>query len=564
VPQYTLEHYEGEFGDRHFLHGVVTKWAKERPDTVALKIVDTGETYTYKEFDEITTALAVHLVEMGYQKGDFVATMLPLLAEHIFLEYACFKIGAIHAPLDLRLKVDEVIRSLGLIQAKAFVFQGKTPIADFSPLGVAVKEHCPFVEKFIQFAPPNETVAGAISAEDLAQKVERLLENPSRSDGWQRYQEMTQSVKESDGVQVIYTTGSTGLPKPALLTHRNITSQNMCLGGGFDMTHGARMLVHLPPSHVGCQGEQLMTTLFWGGTAIVMHLFDAEKTLRAVQEHQVEVLGQIPAMYAMQWALPNYKDYDLSSLQLALHGGQQVTQEFLVQLSSMAPKVCTGLGLTEMAGFVTYTPLDASLEEIVDNVGYDMPITHLTIRKPMKSDGSAGEKLPEGQVGEICFAGPQVFAAYVNNDEAYRKTVSEEGICYTGDLGFVDDSGLHFSGRSKLVLKPKGYQVHPAQIESHFTKLADKIVNAAAVGVPHKIFSEAVVLFVEKRKETQLTLEELEAHAKNIASYMRPSHYVIFDQGQLPLNRVAKTDYVLLKKKAKQEVEALKQEGQWD
>jgi len=564
VPQYTLEHYNGEFGDRHLLHGVVEKWAKERPEKIALEIVDTGEKYSYREFDEITTALAVHLVELGHKKGDFVATMLPLLVEHIFLEYACFKIGAIHAPLDLRLKAEEVLRSLGLIQARTFVFQGKTAVGDFSPLGVAVQQHCPFVQQFIQFAPANETVADALPVSRIVARVEALLSNPSVSSSWHKYQEIANSVQETDGAQVIYTTGSTGLPKPALLTHRNITAQNMCLGGAFDMTDGARMLVHLPPSHVGCQGEQLMTTLFWGGTALVMHLFDAERTLKAIQDYKVEILGQIPAMFAMQWILPNYDSYDLSSLKLALHGGQQVSREFLSKLCTMAPKVCTGLGLTEMAGFVTYTPLDASLEELLDNVGYDMPVTPLTIRKPMKEDGTAGEKLAQGEVGEICFAGPQVFAAYVNNPEAYAKTVSKEGICYTGDLGFMDDTGLHFSGRSKLVIKPKGYQVHPAQIEGHFSQLADTVANAAAVGVPHKIYCEAVVLFVEKRKGAELTLEQLEEHAKGIASYMRPSHYIIVDQGQMPLNRVAKTDYVLLKQRANEEVEALIQKGAWD
>ena len=309
---------------------------------------------------------------------------------------------------------------------------------------------------------------------------------------------------------MIYTTGSTGFPKPALLSHRNITCQNMCLAGGFDMFDNPRMLVNLPPSHVGCQAEQLMTPLFAGGTAVVLPMFDAEQTLDAIQKYRVTCFGQVPALFALEWRLPNYGDFDLSSLRFALFGGQQVTRQFLEQVSRMAPKFGTGLGLTEMAGFVTYSPLDGTVDDVLTGVGYDMPVTPLSIRRPMNPDGTAGQELPDGEPGEICFSGPQVFIAYVNNDEAYRKTVSTDGFCYTGDLGYKTPQGLMFSGRSKLVLKPKGYQVHPAQIEQHFALLVEHVACCGAVGAPHDVFTEGVVLFVEAKPGGQLTREMLE------------------------------------------------------
>ena len=281
---------------------------------------------------------------------------------------------------------------------------------------------------------------------------------------------------------MIYTTGSTGLPKPALLSHRNITAQNMCLAAGFDLFDSPRMLVNLPPSHVGCQGEQLMTTFFTGKTAVILHIFDAEKTLQAIEQEQVDCFGQIPAMFNMQYRLPNFSEYDLSSVKRVLYGGQQVSQEFIRQLYENFPAVGTGLGLSEMAGFVTYTGMTDQIEQLDNTVGWWAPITPLTIRQPMKPDGSAGDELPDGEAGEICFSGPQVFIEYVNNLDAYRKTVSTDGVCYTGDLGYVSDRGLAFAGRSKLVIKPKGYQVHPGQIESHFAELTDQVAACGAVG----------------------------------------------------------------------------------
>ncbi|MBX7074596.1 MAG: acyl--CoA ligase [Pirellulales bacterium] len=561
VPQYTLAHYEQDFADRHLLHGVIAKWARETPDAIAIEEVDTGRSYTYRQFHESATAVALRLLALGFRQGDFLATSLPLLAEHIFLEYACFQIGVIHAPLDLRLKAPEVIRSLGLIRAKGFAFLGTTPVADFTELGRAVRQHCDYVEHFIQFAPPDQAIDGAIAAQELFAHAESDLRNESLV---VEHRRVSAAIQPTDGAQVIYTTGSTGLPKPALQSHRNITSQNLCLAAGFDMLRPSKMLVNLPPSHVGCQAEQLMTTFFAGGTCVVLHIFDAEKTLRTIQDYKVECFGQIPAMYALEWRLPNYHQFDLSSLRFALYGGQQVTRQFLEQLSQMAPKFGTGLGLTEMAGFVTYTPLDWPIDKLVAGVGFDMPITPLTIRQPMNPDGTAGPELPDGEPGEICFSGPQVLVGYVNNDEAYRHTVSTDGVCYTGDLGYKTDQGLMFSGRAKLVIKPKGYQVHPAQIESHFALLTDKVACCGAVGVSHDVFSEGIVLFVEQKPDASIEQRELQSHAREIAAYMRPLHYVLLASGELPLNRVAKTDYVRLKEWAASEVEKLRAAGGWD
>jgi len=222
------------------------------------------------------------------------------------------------------------------------------------------------------------------------------------------------------------------------------------------------------------------------------------------------------------------------------------------------------LGLTETAGFATYSPLDGTVDDILAGVGFDMPVYPMTIRQEMKADGSAGDEMAAGETGNICFSGPQTFLGYVNAPEATAATVSTDGYIYTGDLGFVDDKGLHFAGRAKLVIKPKGYQVFPAQIEDHFCELRDKVAVCAVVGVEHEVFSEGIVCFVEQKPGTDLTVEELQGHARGMASYMRPLHYVVLEPAGLPLNRVAKTDYVVLKEQAAEEVKALRARGEWD
>jgi acyl-CoA synthetase (AMP-forming)/AMP-acid ligase II len=568
VPQCTLEHFERDFADRHLVHGVVARWAREKPQAVAMIHAETGEAVTWERFEQTTTALALKLLKLGFRKGDYFATSLPFLLEHIFLEYACFKIGVGFVPLDLRLKGPEVIRSLGLVEAKGFAFLGQTPLADFRDLGRAVQANCPFVKHFVQFSPPDQCIEGATSAFTLAAEAKAVaveaMRTPPHSDLLSAYMEALTAVNENDGALVIFTTGSTGYPKPALLSHRAICCQNMCLGYGFDIDGESRMLVNLPASHVGGQTEQLMTPLWMGGTAVILPVFDPTKTLKAIQEHKVTAFGQIPALFAMEWRLPDYDKYDISSLVFALYGGQAVSRQFLEKLKTMAPGFATGLGLTETAGFCTYTPLHGTVDDILAGVGFDMPVYPMTIRKDMHADGRAGDVVPDGEVGQICFAGPQNFLGYVNNPEATARTISTDGVLYTGDMGFRDERGLHFAGRARQVIKPKGYQVFPAQVEDHFCELKEAVAACAVVGVEHEVFSEGIVAFVERKPGAELTPARLEEHAKGMAAYMRPSHYVILEQGQIPLNRVAKTDYLTLKERAKEEVARLRAGGGWD
>ena len=341
--------------------------------------------------------------------------------------------------------------------------------------------------------------------------------------------------------------------------------QNLGLINAFEFEESDKMLVNLPPSHVGCVTEQLATTILGGALSVILHIFDAEMSLKAVQEHKITLLGQIPALFNMQWKLPNYDTYDLSSLRFVLYGGQAVSVEFLKNMQLMAPKMGSGLGLTETGGFCTYTDMNAQVEDIAKSIGFDMPLFPISIRKPMNPDGTAGEEMPKNEVGEICFSGPQVFLGYLGDKENTDKTISKEGVCYTGDLGYYDNEGLHFSGRSKLVIKPKGYQVFPDDVAKHITeKLKDKVSNVAIVGVEHEIFTEGIMAFVETIEGKTVSIDEVMEVCKDIASYARPSHVEILPNGEMPLNRVAKTDFMDLKEKSKEIIIKLRKEGKWD
>ncbi len=455
---------------------------------------------------------------MGFRKGDRLAASMPLLNEHILLEYACFRLGVIHAPLDPRLSQADLIRSLQLIEPK-----GYWGFTDYAPL----REACPFVEHFIDFA----ALAGSARA------------NAGQGCAFP-------AIEPHDPAQIIFTTGSTGSPKAAMLSHRGITSQNLGLGFGFEF-EGASVLVNLPPSHVGCQSELLMTTLFFGGTAVTLEIFDPGLSLDAIENHGVSLIGQIPAMFSMMWRHSTYSSRDFSSVKAVVYGGQSVPRPFLEQLRRMGPRIGTGLGLTETSGFCTYTPLSPDPDQIDGTLGVAMPLYLISIRGPMRGDGSAGAEMKDGEIGHVCFRGPQHFLGYYGNRDASAAALSTDGYLYTGDLGSLDARGLRFSGRARFVIKPAGYQVFPGDVEAHFAQLTGQVASVGVVGVPHPVFSEAIVAFVEKKPGAELTEADLKRHARLLTGYMRPSKYVIVEPGQMPLNRVAKVDTLRLIEQAK-------------
>ena len=204
----TLDVYEHECAGRHTLHGVVDWWAARAPAAPALIHHNAGRTVDWRELQRASESVARKLAGRGFRKGDFLVTSLPFTLDHVFLAYACFRLGVIHVPLDLRTPPADVARCLQMLGPRGYAGMSEPP------------------------APVEQVVsAAALASWD---------ETPYDA-----------RVDENDPAQIIFTTGSTGSPKAALLSHRNITSQNLSLGTAFRFGPGKRTLVNLPPSHVG-------------------------------------------------------------------------------------------------------------------------------------------------------------------------------------------------------------------------------------------------------------------------------------------------------------------------
>lgn len=556
------------------VNSYIDKWAKLRPDAIAMVQHEDGKAVTYKKFGLLIDFFALKLMDMGIQKGDRVATQLVLLPEHMALMYACFKIGAIIAPLDVRLSENEVVRDVNKIKAKAFFFLGNTPVRDFREVGIAVKNGCTSVEYLVQFTAdpePGDIIDGAVSISELMNKM-GLIWLKLKDIFAKRLGNIYKQIDKRTPALIIYTTGTTGEPKPAVLCHENILVQNQILERGIDYKGDTRdfsILVNLPPSHVGCVTETFMTTMYMGGKAVLLRIFDTKATLEAIEQHKVKVIGQIPTMFRMLWSFPEYEKYDLSSLEFVAYAGSAVDTMFLKKLATMAPKFGTGIGMTENAGFATFTPSDISHEEMAGQVGQSFPdLAQVSVRKPMDKDGAAGEELPDNEVGEICYHPPIVFLEYYDQPEETKKAVSTEGILYTGDLGYFKQmdgyKALYLSGRKKFIIKQKGFNVFPGEVEEHIAQLPGVDV-VEVVGMKHTLFDEGIFAFVRPLADSDLKDQDIMDHCKSIASYKRPQHVEIWPSDkELPLTRSTKVDKLQLSEIAGSVVQGLRERGKWD
>ncbi len=554
------------------LNSYIDQWAVQTPDVEAMIEFMTDRKLTYREFQEWVDLYALRLLDLGIAKGDRVASMLFTTQEHFILMYACFKVGAIMAPIDMRLKETEVVRDLEKIKPRAMFFPGDSDVREFSLVGRTLKKEAPYIEFLIEVpqvpatAPssPDFLLATELFSFDTLQT---LRDKPGLI---QRLDEIYKTLKPLDPCIIIFTTGTTGAPKPAVLNHRVIIASNEILARIFGLKSNEWRLINpLPPSHIAGTTEIPFTSFYVGGTVVLMNLFNPVEMLEAIQRYKITAIATVPTMYRYMWMEPNYKDYDISSLKFVLYAGAAVDVPFLEGLSSMAPRFATGIGMTENAGFATGTPSGISVEEMMGQVGRSFPdVAEVTIRQPMNENGTAGEELPDGEIGEICYHPPLVFSGYFGNHEETAKTISKEGILYTGDMGYFKDMGtyrgLYLGGRRKFMIKQKGYNVFPDEVQAYLT-LYSGVQQVEVVGVPHRLFDEGIFAFVQPKPGVDLTADELLTHTKGIASYKRPQHVQIWPSDRpFPVNRLGKVNKQELQKIAKEIAGELKAVGQWD
>jgi len=554
-----------------YIHSYLEKWAYTIPDGQAVIQHEENRILTFRELDELVDLYALRLMEMNMQKGDRIAGVCLHSIQYLALQFACFKTGVIICPIDIKLKAAEIILNIKKIAPRLLFILTDTNKDETKSLVALARTECPFLERILQFRLKDDDpmIEGAEDGNQLFQPAElkKLARVVSLID---IRNTAAQTLSSDDVALIIFTTGtSSGDPKPAMLHHECVVAQLEIS----QLTKGQRgqelrMMCSLPDSHVGGTTIQPYSAIYSGGTAIMVYRFSPKTVLEAMERWRATWFGAVPTMFRLLWSQPDYHEYDLSSLDSVKYAGSIVSVDFLRELSKMAPRFGTTLGMTETAGCATVTPYPITPEELAGQVGMASPVAEISVREPMKPDGSAGDELPLGEIGEICYHPPLVFKGYFGMPKATAEAVSTEGILYSGDIGYFQDKGsyhaLYFKGRRKFMIKQKGYNVFPDEV-SGFINQMDAVENTVIVGADHDIFDEGIVAFVKPRPGMSVSAEEVLDYCHGIASWKRPQLVVVLKEGEtFPINRVEKIDIVCLTKRAEEVVKQEREKGRWD
>lgn len=480
----------------------------EHPDKLAVIFGD--KRYTYKAFNERVNRLANALLNKGIIKGNKVAYLLHNCGEFAEISFALSKIGALSVPLNFRLKEDEI----GYI-----VENSDSSLLFFGP---------EFEETIVRLLPRLRGVKKTIQVGGTSE-YEELLHFSSPP-------EPPVFVNEEDEHSIMYTSGTTGSPKGAVHTHKSRVwnSLNMLVDTGLrgsDVFAIATPLFHIAAGHT-----MLLSTIFIGGTVIILREFSLPEFFEIIQKEKVTAFFAVPTIFARILDHPNLRDYDLRSLRLLFTGGAVISVELKKKLMDAFPRATVDdlMGLTEGGPLTTFLPHRDAFRK-PGSVGR----AHFS--QMVRVVNEKGEDVRGEEVGEIIVKGPAVMKGYYKNPEATAKAL-RDGWLYTGDLARVDEEGYQYLTvrRTDLIISG-GENVYPAEVE-RILLLHPGVKDAAIIGVKDKEWGERVMAVVVPKEGEKTTEEEILSFCREkLGAYKRPRSVAFVDE--LPKNQLGKVLY---------------------
>jgi long-chain acyl-CoA synthetase len=478
---------------------LVTNLAKNLTDTtrahagrVAVRVDNAA--MTYRALDEASAQVAGLFHERGRKAGDRVGIMMPNVAEVPVVYYGVLRAGGVVVPMNPLLKAREVAYYLGDSGAGLiFAWHG---FADQARGGA-------------EQAGAELVVVDGVSFPDLLASVTPDFQVAGRDD--------------EDTAVILYTSGTTGHPKGAELTHGNLISNtevsraDIVRSGPDDVIFGG-----LPLFHVFGQTVALNVAVASGACLTLLPRFDAAHALRVVAGHGVTVFEGVPTMYAALLHQPDRADYDTSSLRTCISGGAALPVEVLRGFDeAFGVPVLEGYGLSETSPVASFNLPDR--ERKPGSIG--TPIRDVE----MMVVDEAGDEVPQGEVGEIVIRGPNVMKGYWQRPEATAEAI-RDGWFHSGDLARVDSDGyFYIVDRKKDLIIRGGYNVYPREIEEVLYE-HPAVAEAAVIGLPHQSLGEEVAAAVALKPGADITAEELRAYVKSqVAAYKYPRHVWIVD-----------------------------------
>ncbi len=509
------------------------RWAEQKPDEVALVFED--RRVTFGEFYERVRRVAKLLLELGVERGDRVTMLSPARDEYMYVYLGTAMVGGIWYGLNPRFTISELRHMVGDATPRVAIMLQEFLGRDYSDDFKTLLDEMPCLEKVV-------VIGDSFGENSLCFEEELSKERPELDEALERRQH---ELDAEDGALIVYTSGSTGTPKGVLLSHRNIISNIEVQCRRFSLNEDSVALVHFPINHAACSTEISIGALICGGRLVFVDKFDARETLAVCEREKITMLGQIPTMFLLQLDLPDYDRFDLSSIESYVSSGSGSPEPLVRRLVSTGATLFTGYGMTETAGFVTYTNADDCVDDLVRTAGVVDPAFELTIVDEQR------EAVAPGVVGEIAISGDCVMKGYWNMDEVTAAAVDEDGRLYTGDVASVDERGyLALKGRSKEMYKSGGENIYPREIEEVLESHPD-VILVAVMGVPHDIYQMVGKAFVMPKPGCEISEAELEALCReSLANYKVPKFFEVLPM--LPILPNGKIDRVALLKRGEE------------
>jgi fatty-acyl-CoA synthase len=500
-------------------------------DREALVDVPAGRRLTYRELDGEVERVARGLVGLGVEKGDRVGVWAPNCVEWFLVQYATARIGAILVNINPAYRTHEVayvLRQAGirtLVSAPAFRTSGYRGMID------EVRPDLPALRDVVYLGEPS---------------WEDLLEGGSAVNG-DDVRERSASLDFDDPINIQYTSGTTGFPKGATLSHHNILNNGYFVGEICGYTEEDRICVPVPFYHCfGMVMGNLASTSHGACVVIPAPGFDPAATLRAVQDERCTSLYGVPTMFIAELALPDFGDYDLSSLRTGIMAGSPCPVEVMKRaISDMhMEEVTICYGMTETSPVSTQTRAEDSLDRRVSTVGQVHP--HLEVKVV---DPATDLPVPPGEPGELCTRGYSVMIGYWEEPEKTAEVLTS-GWMHTGDLATMDADGyVNIVGRIKDMVIRGGENVYPREVEEFLYTHPD-VVDAQVIGVPDEKYGEELMAWVRLRPGAeQMTIEALRAFcAGKLARYKVPRYLHVVEE--FPMTVTGKVRKVEMREQA--------------
>ena len=478
-----------------------------------------NEEVSYGKLEASIAQFAGALQKIGVKKGDHIVLLLGNTPHYLISLYASWRLGAVVIPVNPTYTPNELSYIIQNSDAKLIIGLDK-----LAPLYAEKEMLFPNIENVIVCETDEDAMNECLQLSDPPYFFKALIQqaNPVQD---------IVNLDKDDNAIILYTSGTTGVPKGAMLTHGNVFSNARDVGTYLNMNHEDRVVATLPVFHVFALTVVVNAPLYRGATILLEPKFSPATILKTIREHRATVFAGVPTMYNFIYQYKDGKPEDYESIRLSISGGASLPVSLLKNFEEkFNTRIQEGYGLSEASPVTCFNPIDR--ERVPGSIGMSI------VNVENKVVDEHGNEVPKGEVGELIVRGPNVMKGYYKMPEETEKAI-RDGWLYTGDMAKEDENGyFYIVDRKKDMIIVGGFNVFPREVEEVLYMHPD-VVECAVIGEPDDELGEVVHAYVTVTENSSITEEELMEHcAQNLAKYKVPVAFHFMEE--LPKNSTGK------------------------